>query len=139
MSKRRQTEGEIAFLSVANCRGRKRREKVHERGKKSLYEVGREGRWGKCGRGRRVCVHMNRSSPSTWVPLATVSLQQRIGKLRHNLIQHHQLPNTQRDSYFSLFFFYYFFHFLISSLLIYSFLFFSTHTQTHTNYPSWYS
>lgn len=41
-----QTVREITFfLSITNCRGRKRGEKEQER-EKRLCEVGREGRWG---------------------------------------------------------------------------------------------
>lgn len=69
-----------------------RGERKSKRGKGRLCEVGREGRWGKCGRGRRVCAHMNRSSPSACVPLGSVSFGQRIEKLRQSLSQLQRLP-----------------------------------------------
>lgn len=70
-------------LSITHCikAGRGERERA-KRGKKKKKreagaEVGREGRWGKCGRGRRVCARSHEPlfpfSACVCVPLASVS------------------------------------------------------------------
>ena len=56
---RQKGKDHLRLIHYTLCKGRKRRErKSKERKKKKREagaEVGREGRWGKCGRGRRVC------------------------------------------------------------------------------------
>lgn len=79
---RQKGKDHLRLIHYTLYKGRKRRErKSKERKKKKKREagaeVGREGRWGKCGRGRRVCARSHEPlfpfSACVCVPLASVS------------------------------------------------------------------